>query len=43
MSIRLTVAKFNQRAIRLYEKLGFKKDKEFWTDRAEFMTMVKRD
>ncbi|MEK4426557.1 GNAT family N-acetyltransferase [Solibacillus sp. FSL K6-1523] len=40
--IRLTVAKFNQRAIHLYEKLGFEKKDEFRTDFAEFMTMVKR-
>ncbi|ATP41395.1 GNAT family N-acetyltransferase [Solibacillus sp. R5-41] len=39
--IRLTVAKFNQRAIHLYEKLGFVKKDEFSTDFAEFMTMVK--
>ncbi len=38
--IRLTVAKFNQRAIHLYEKLGFVKKDEFNTDFAEFMTMV---
>ncbi|HLU22536.1 MAG TPA: GNAT family protein [Bacillaceae bacterium] len=41
--IRLTVAKFNQRAIRLYEKLGFIKQDEFSTELAEFMTMVKRN
>lgn len=40
--VRLTVAKFNQRAIHLYEKLGFEKKDEFSTDFAEFMTMVKR-
>ena len=40
--IRLTVAKFNQRAIHLYEKLGFVKKDEFSTDFAEFMTMVKK-
>ncbi|MFX3675156.1 MAG: GNAT family N-acetyltransferase [Paenisporosarcina sp.] len=40
--IRLTVAKFNQRAIHLYEKLGFSKNNEFETDFAEFMTMVKK-
>lgn len=39
--IRLTVAKFNQRAIHLYEKLGFVKKDEFTTDFAEFMTMIK--
>lgn len=39
--IRLTVAKFNQRAIHLYEKLGFDAKDEFSTDFADFMTMVK--
>ncbi|WP_026693179.1 GNAT family N-acetyltransferase [Peribacillus kribbensis] len=37
--IRLTVAEFNQRAIHLYEKLGFVKDNEFYTDRSVFLTM----
>lgn len=41
--IRLTVAKFNQRAIHLYEKLGFVFQHEFSTDFADFMTMVKKD
>ena len=41
--IRLTVAKFNQRAIHLYEKLGFILENEFSTDVAEFITMVKKD
>lgn len=40
--IRLTVAKFNQRAIHLYEKLGFVKVDEFMTDFAEFMTMIRK-
>ena len=40
--IRLTVAKFNLRAIYLYEKLGFVMENEFSTDFAEFITMVKR-
>ncbi|PYF08276.1 GNAT family N-acetyltransferase [Ureibacillus chungkukjangi] len=40
--IRLTVAKFNKRAIHLYRKLGFIEEHEFQTDRAEFMTMVRR-
>lgn len=40
--IRLTVAKFNQRAIHLYEKLGFVQEKEFDTDLAKFITMVKK-
>jgi len=39
--IRLTVAKFNERAIHLYKKLGFVKQNEFNTDYAEFITMVK--
>ena len=38
--IRLTVAEFNQRAIHLYEKLGFEKAEEFKNDRASFITMV---
>ena len=41
--IRLTVAKFNRRAIHLYEKLGFVLENEFSTDFAEFITMVKKD
>lgn len=41
--LRLTVAKFNQRAIHLYEKLGFVKKDEFSNDSAEFMTMVKNN
>jgi ribosomal-protein-alanine N-acetyltransferase len=40
--IRLTVAKFNQRAIRLYEKLGFVMENEISTDFAEFIIMVKK-
>jgi ribosomal-protein-alanine N-acetyltransferase len=39
--IRLTVATFNGRAVRLYEKLGFVKEVEFRTKSAEFMTMVR--
>lgn len=39
--VRLTVAKFNQRAIRLYEKFGFMKEMEFTTDFADFQTMRK--
>lgn len=40
--IRLTVATFNKRAIRLYEKLEFISEKRFRTDSAEFETMVKK-
>lgn len=40
--IRLTVVKFNQRAIHLYKKLGFVMENEFNTDFAEFITMVKK-
>lgn len=39
--LRLTVAKFNKRAIRVYEKLGFVKKKEFRTNYADFFVMVK--
>lgn len=39
--LRLTVAKFNERAIRLYEKLGFKPKTEFSNGTAVFMTMIK--
>lgn len=39
--LRLTVATFNQRAIRLYEKFGFVKGIMFTTDSAEFVTMRK--
>ncbi|MGN7478285.1 GNAT family N-acetyltransferase [Solibacillus silvestris] len=41
-TIRLTVAKFNHRAIHLYKKLGFVSENEFKTDSTEFITMVKR-
>lgn len=40
--VRLTVAKFNQRAIQLYEKLGFKKQNEFANHSTDFMTMGKK-
>ena len=39
--LRLTVAKFNTRAIHLYEKLGFKKSMEF-TATSAFITMLKK-
>ncbi|MFT8321303.1 MAG: GNAT family N-acetyltransferase [Bacillus sp. (in: firmicutes)] len=41
MPIRLTVAKFNRRAIHLYEKVGFVKRIEFDNLITEFQTMVK--
>ncbi|SOC39811.1 GNAT family N-acetyltransferase [Ureibacillus acetophenoni] len=41
LPIRLTVAKFNQRAIRLYEKFGFAKKIEFKSKTTEFITMIK--
>lgn len=40
-SFRLTVAKFNQRAIRLYQKSGFVPAVEFKHNSTEFITMVK--
>lgn len=39
ISMRLTVATFNERAIHLYEKFGFEKQKKFDSDAAEFITM----
>lgn len=41
ISIRLTVAKFNERAIHLYEKFGFDKIKEFAMESTAFQIMVK--
>ncbi|WPK10962.1 GNAT family protein [Lysinibacillus louembei] len=40
--IRLTVAKFNQRAIHLYEKLGFVAQAEFSSELAEFIVMTRK-
>lgn len=40
--IRLTVAKFNQRAIHLYEKLGFVRKDEFKAGSTDFIVMVKK-
>ncbi|WP_102275364.1 GNAT family N-acetyltransferase [Cytobacillus massiliigabonensis] len=39
-NIRLTVAKFNHRAIHLYEKLGFKRRAEFANNSTLFITMI---
>lgn len=41
LPIRLTVAKFNHRAIHLYEKLGFTKLMEFSNDSTDFIVMNK--
>lgn len=41
--LRLTVATFNRRAIRLYEKFGFVKGKEFTTAFATFQTMTEME
>ena len=38
--VRLTVATFNIRAIRLYESLGFKKELVFQAPSAQFQTMI---
>ncbi|HWL22492.1 MAG TPA: GNAT family N-acetyltransferase [Ureibacillus sp.] len=43
LPLRLTVAKFNDRAIRLYEKFGFTKVAEFNNATTEFITMVKEN
>ncbi|AIY05673.1 hypothetical protein Plano_1708 [Planococcus sp. PAMC 21323] len=41
--IRLTVARFNERAVALYEKLGFQAKNTFSSDLADFITMVKQN
>ena len=38
---RLTVARFNQRAIRLYERAGFKATQEFTYERVAYWVMIK--
>ena len=40
-TLRLTVAKFNKRAMRLYEKFGFKQVDEFDSGTGEFYTMTR--
>ncbi|MNO89482.1 hypothetical protein D3C76_809660 [compost metagenome] len=40
-SQRLTVAKFNERALRLYEKLGFRREAEFVKGNTVFIVMIK--
>lgn len=39
--LRLTVADFNKRAIRLYENFGFVIEKEFWRGDMQFNVMIK--
>jgi len=42
LPLRLTVAQFNQRAIRLYKKFGFVKIMEFNKESTVFATMIKK-
>ena len=41
LAARLTVARFNQRAIRLYERAGFQPTQEFTHERVAYWVMVK--
>jgi len=43
LPLRLTVATFNKRAIRLYERFGFVKKLQFSHRQTEFMTMVRNN
>ncbi len=43
LPLRLTVAHFNKRAIKLYKKLGFEMERFFNTNNGLFVTMIKND